>query len=317
LIQRTKAMSHPLTPHQNEKLLFAREAETGMTSSDRHPGSTWWYVLTEGMRFLHDRARSDANQIGTLSLKSCLTDRTESRSLQVIRLIVVLLIVAGLESGCSATTPAATPAITEFRVADLIASTGTKEQRVNVEGRPQVVSGLSGPAAGFDGANDRLVLEQNPLAGADEFTIEVVLRPRDVYPNSPEPRFLHIESTANPERRLTMELRLTEQHEWYLDVFIKSEDDKLSLIDSAKRHPVGQWYHAAVTYRDGTFASFVNGRQELQGKVRYQPIPADARTSIGARLNRVHWFAGDIAIVRVTAEALPPSRLKGVPRYAR
>ena len=231
----------------------------------------------------------------------------------MIRLIVVFCIVVGLESGCSVTTPAATPATTEFRVADLISSAGTQQPRVGVEGQPQVIAGLSGPAVGFDGVDDRLVLETNPLAGADEFTIEVVLRPRDAYSCSPEPRFLHIESPANPDRRLTMELRLTDRHEWYLDAFIKSDDDKLTLIDATRLHPAGQWHHAAITYRDGAFKTFVNGRQELQGAVRYRPIPDDARTSIGARLNKVHWFAGDIATVRVTAKALPPSRFKDVP----
>lgn len=219
-----------------------------------------------------------------------------------------------LSAGCTTTRSASGPAAVQFDVAELLAPSTARQPGVTVEGAPGKVPGPHGQALAFDGHADRVVLQQNPLAGADEFTLEVVLRPRDVYPQSPEPRFLHIEAASNPDRRLTMELRLTAQHQWYLDAFIKSDDDKLTLIDATRVHAVGQWAHVAVTYRAGTFTTYVDGKPELQGAVRYQPIPDDARTSIGARLNRVHWFAGDIATVRVTHAALAPSSFKGVPR---
>lgn len=213
-----------------------------------------------------------------------------------------------LVSGC------ATSSVAELRIADLLGVVNEKRADIQVDGNPRLVAGASGRAVSFDGTADRLVLAQNPLTGADEFTVELVVRPRDAYPRSAEPRLLHIESAAKPDRRLTVEMRLTDTHQWYVDAFIKSDGDKLTLANSQMLHPVGQWHHVAVTYRDGVFTTFVDGQQELQGKVHYLPIPGDARTSIGARLNQVDWFAGDIATLRVTPQALAPARFKNVPR---
>lgn len=230
-----------------------------------------------------------------------------------MRRILPLAGLAIMATGCIASQQATKPAVL-WIVAELAhPSANAAKGRVDVDGQPRVTQSATGPFVSFDGAADRIVVGQNPLAGADEFTIEVVLRPHDVFPASREPRFLHIESPSNPERRLTMELRLTENHQWYLDAFIKSDEDKMTLADATKLHPTGRWYHAAVTYKDGSFTTFIDGTQELQARVHYAPIPADARTSIGARLNRVHWFAGDIASVRVTPAAIPPSHFKDVP----
>ena len=200
------------------------------------------------------------------------------------------------------------PVTFDYRLHELLELATRGDPRVTADGSPKVEMAEPGPVLAFDGATDRLVLDENPLAGAREFTIEVLFRPRDAFPSSPEPRFLHIESATNPKRRLTMELRLDDQHQWYLDAFLMSEEGRQTLIDSGLVHPVGRWHHAAITYRDGHFATWVNGRKELEAEVRYLPIPADARMSIGARLNRVHWFAGEIAALRVTHAALEPER---------
>lgn len=204
------------------------------------------------------------------------------------------------------------PAVFDYRLPELVELSARDATQVSTDGSPRVLMAEPGPVVSFDGAADRLVLHENPLSGTDEFTIELLFRPRDVFPSSPEPRFLHIESATNPERRLTVELRLDGQHQWYLDAFIKADGERLTLIDPARTHPVGRWYHAAVTYQDGRFSTYVNGEKELEGTVRYRPIPADARTSIGARLNRVHWFAGEIAFVRVTQSALDPGQFTGI-----
>jgi len=170
------------------------------------------------------------------------------------------------------------------------------------EGNPQ----LTTDAVFFDGDGDRLVVDNNPLAGAEEFTVEIIFKPYDTYPNNREPRFFHIESVDNPNRRLTIELRLNDQQQWYLDAYIKSENSQLTLIDSTKVHSVGEWFHVAITYKDQHFVSFVNGQKELEGKVEYLPIPENAKTSIGARMNQIHWFYGEIKKIRVTHKALLP-----------
>ena len=53
---------------------------------------------------------------------------------------------------------------------------------------------------------------------------------------------------------------------------------------------------------------FVNGRQELTGKVTFGPMKA-GRVSIGVRQNKVHWFKGQIKTVRVSPRVLAPSEM--------
>ncbi len=174
-------------------------------------------------------------------------------------------------------------------------------------GQPKVVTSPFGKAVSFDGDGDRLLVNVNPLGDATEFTIEIVFKANDVFPNNHEPRIFHIESPDNPARRITIELRLNDKKQWYFDAFIKSEKSQFTLIDSTKVHPVGEWVHAAMTYKDRQFVSYVNGKKELSGEVDYLTIPANAKTSVGARMNQIHWFNGDVLQVRVTKKSLLPS----------
>lgn len=178
---------------------------------------------------------------------------------------------------------------------------------VEVLGNPRVVNTVQGTAVRFDGDGDRLLVDANPLGDATEFTIEIIFNPADAYPNNLEPRFFHIESPDNPNRRVTIELRLNDKRQWYLDAYIKSEQSQFTLIDPTKVHPIGEWAHAAITYKNREFVAYVNGKKELVGQVDYLPIANNAKTSIGARMNQVHWFNGDIAKVKISKSALMPS----------
>ncbi len=184
---------------------------------------------------------------------------------------------------------------------------------VTVIGDPKLVETALGTAVRFDGDGDRLLVDANPLRNATEFTIEIIFNPADAYPNNLEPRFFHIESPDNPNRRITIELRLNDKKQWYLDVYIKSEKSQLALIDPAKVHPVGEWAHAAITYKNREFVAFVNRKKELAGQVDYLPIASTAKTSIGARMNQVHWFKGDMLQVRISPRALIPSEFLALP----
>jgi hypothetical protein len=174
-------------------------------------------------------------------------------------------------------------------------------------GQPKVVTSSYGKAVSFDGDGDRLLVNANPLGDATEFTIEIMFKAHDVFPKNHEPRVFHIESPDNPARRITIELRLNDKKQWYFDAFIKSEKSQFTLIDPTKVHPVGEWAHAAMTYKDRQFISYVNGKKELSGEVDYLTIPANAKTSVGARMNQIHWFNGDVLQVRVTKKSLLPS----------
>lgn len=179
---------------------------------------------------------------------------------------------------------------------------------VVAQGNPQLVDSVYGKAVMFDGDGDRLLVDNNPLDGASEFTVEIIFKPNDAYPENREPRFFHIEAPENPNRRITIELRLNDQHQWYLDTYIKSELSQYTLIDSSLVHPMEQWAHAAITYKDRQFTAFVNGKKELSAEVDYLPIAKTGKTSIGARMNEVHWFNGAILAARITHRALSPEQ---------
>lgn len=190
----------------------------------------------------------------------------------------------------------------------------------NKEGDVKLVDSPWGKALAFDGDGDRLLVDANPFAlvglstdtrlqqpmSGDAFTIEVVFNPNNAKEESREPRFFHVEDANDPMRRLTLELRLNDKKQWWLDAFIKSDISNLTLIDPALVHPVEEWVHIAVTYENRTFTTYVNGTKELTGEVDFLPIAATAKTSIGARMNQIHWFDGAISEVLVANQALHP-----------
>jgi hypothetical protein len=214
---------------------------------------------------------------------------------------LVLMLPAALFLFACASPPESMPGALVWNINSLNKIGGAAAE---VQGNPQVVNTIQGAAVRFDGDGDRLLVDANPLGDASEFTIEIIFNPADAYPNNLEPRFFHIESPDNPNRRITIELRLNDKKQWYLDAYIKSEQSQFTLIDPARVHPIDEWAHAAITYKNREFVSYVNGQKELVGQVDYLPIAANAKTSIGARMNQVHWFKGDIVQVRISPRVL-------------
>jgi hypothetical protein len=164
-----------------------------------------------------------------------------------------------------------------------------------VWGNPRVVSADKGrKAVAFDGEQDGLLIPANPIAGAKAFEIEVVFKPVAAYPANIEQRFLHIQEPGNPDRRILIELRLNNRQQWYADFFMRTEKASLTLLDSTKTHPVGEWATIKLRYKDGTLTGFVNGQEEVSGPIEYLPIPDSASTSIGTRMDKRSWFKGAI-----------------------
>ncbi|HEY0892475.1 MAG TPA: LamG domain-containing protein [Cellvibrio sp.] len=225
--------------------------------------------------------------------------------------IKLLLLPAALVLGACAVSPVGVS--TDASIWNINSLSRIGGSSAQVLGNPQVVNTALGTAVRFDGDGDRLLVDANPLGDANEFTIEIIFNPADAYPNNIEPRFFHIESRDNPNRRVTIELRLNEKKQWYLDAYIKSERSQFTLIDPTKVHPIGEWAHAAIMFKNRDFVSYVNGQQELVGQVDYLPIASNAKTSIGSRMNQVHWFKGDIAQARITRRALSPAEFLQVP----
>ncbi len=188
-----------------------------------------------------------------------------------------------------------------WRVADFMT---VSEDKVKVEGKPKLIDSAAGRVVVFNGEGDRILVNASPLAGADAFTVELLFKPDNSYPKNHDPRIVHIESPDNSQRRLVLEARLNKKEQWSFDAFIMSEKKRLPLLDETLVHPVAEWQHVAVTYNERVFSTYVNGVQELSQPFKYLPLPKNTRVSIGARMNRIHWFKGQISSLAFTGSAL-------------
>lgn len=175
-------------------------------------------------------------------------------------------------------------------------------RKVEVLGNPQVIKTDAGRAVLFDGVDDALFIEHNPIAGFREFTIEAIFRPDAG--GEKEQRWLHIEDTENTESRALLETRLV-GNEWFVDTFIKSGENRLPLFAENFKHPLGEWFAVALVFDGREMRHYVNGKFELGGNLTIKPF-GKGITSIGARQNKVYWFKGAVRSARFTNRALSP-----------
>ena len=188
--------------------------------------------------------------------------------------------------------------------------------RVQVFGDPEIVKTDRGKAIKFDGIDDRLLVDNNPLGDAKEFTIEVIFKPDPAYDISNQPRFIHFQDPADTlsgwplARRIMIELRLTPKNEWYLDGFLLTDAGERTLVNKTLTHPVGEWSHAAVTFKDNTFKTYVNGIQETSGVISFNEklLNKVGKVSIGGRMNRLNYYSGLIKTLKITRRALEPQQ---------
>ncbi len=197
----------------------------------------------------------------------------------------------------------ASPSITIWRMdrTDEIGGNAT-----TVLGSPQVVSTPEGKIVHFDGIADGVFVLNNPLAGCQAFTIEVLFKPETGGPA--EQRFFHVEDKAG--NRALLEIRLMDQS-WALDTFLYSDQAKsrLPLLDKTKLHPADQWTWVALVYANGHMAHYIDGVKELEGEVSFTPMLA-GKVSLGVRQNKVHWFKGSMREVRFHSVALTEENLQ-------
>jgi hypothetical protein len=177
---------------------------------------------------------------------------------------------------------------------------------VSIIGNPRVIAAAGGKAAMFDGVDDGLLVNANPIAGARAFTVEAIFRPEAN--GGREQRWLHIQE-ANSENRILLETRLIGD-QWFLDTFIRSGENNRALYAEDFKHSVGDWYHVALVYDGNVMRHYVDGKEEMSGPLTISPL-GDGQTSIGVRMNRVHWFKGAIRKARFTARALAPDEFMG------
>ena len=171
---------------------------------------------------------------------------------------------------------------------------------VTVLGEPVVINTPAGRAIEFDGVDDGILIETHPLDGLASFTVEVVFMP--YAGGATEQRFFHMQEN-NSESRVMFETRLVGDDRWFLDTFIKSGEQSAVLYAANHTHDTGRWYHAAIVVYGSTMRHYVDGQLELTETLDYQP-QSSGRTSLGVRLNEVHWFKGAIQTTRFTPRAL-------------
>ena len=158
----------------------------------------------------------------------------------------------------------------------------------------------------FNGSEDAIFIDENPIKGLNSFTVEVYFKPETK--GAKAQRFLHLGSIDDD--RLLFETRLTDDGQWYLDTYIKSGDSDCVLKSAKFLHPLNEWYHLALVVENGKMKNYVNGTLELEGIVNnFKPI-SDGQTSIGVRQNKVHWFKGEIGWVKVSPKALEVHQFK-------
>ena len=172
---------------------------------------------------------------------------------------------------------------------------------VTLYGEPVLIHTDNGPAIEFDGVDDGLLVPSNPMAGATEFTIEVIFMPYSG--GLEEQRFVHFQQ--DDDNRALIELRSTAENKWFLDTFIKSAPSSCVLYADNHLHDNDQWWHAALVYRNDTMVHFVNGENELDGEIKFVPVQSGS-TSLGVRQNLVSWYKGAIRCLRVSHRALEP-----------
>lgn len=212
----------------------------------------------------------------------------------------LILLMAVFLAGCSGTdVTEPEPEVVLWQIDNLTEIGG---HPVTVLGDPTVIKTAEGQAVEFDGADDALILDTNPLTGAAAFTVEVIFRPDPG--GEQEQRFLHFQ--AAEDHRVLVETRLNDRDEWFLDTFIKSGEPERTLQSREIWHPLGSWYHAALVYDGQEMQHYVNGIEEGAGPVDYLPMEG-GQTSIGCRLNQVFWFKGVISAVKISHRALTPA----------
>jgi len=185
-----------------------------------------------------------------------------------------------------------------------------------VLGQPRVIEAAAQAAAGgqpadaaaskalaFDGVDDGLIVDANPLSGLATFTVEVIFRPERGGPAAQ--RFVHLQE-AGSDNRLLFETRLIAGDRWFLDTFLKCGSGNHTLFAEQHPHPIGPWYHAAVTVDGRLMRHYVNGKEELAQAVDFRPL-GPGQTSLGVRLNQVSWYQGAIRTLRITPRVLAPA----------
>jgi hypothetical protein len=180
----------------------------------------------------------------------------------------------------------------------------------HVDGEPTLIDSPYGKAIQFDGVDDRLLIDQHPLAGAGQFSFEALFRPDG---GAFAQRWFHLNEDGPagaeqpPATRFLFEIR-TKDDNWWLDAFVTGPGYKYTLIFPEKVFPVGHWYAVAQTYDGKMYRSYVNGQLQGEAEIAFTP-QGPGKASVGSRMNKVDFFKGAIREARFSRYARQPSEM--------
>ena len=184
----------------------------------------------------------------------------------------------------------------------------------HILGHPQIVDSPFGKAIAFNGVDAAIFVDTHPLAGASEYTWEVVFRPDA--DGAAEQRFFHLaeidpatgKDTGN---RMLFEIRIR-NGQWCLDSFAQSVGSNRTLLNCNDLHPLGQWYRVTAVYDGKMLRNYVG--DEMQGEGEFHLTPQGAgHSSIGTRIDRRDYFKGAVFEARFTPTALKPEEFLKMP----
>jgi Concanavalin A-like lectin/glucanases superfamily len=185
-------------------------------------------------------------------------------------------------------------------------------------GHPHLIKAPVGKAVQFDGVGDALFIGENPLAGADAFTFEVIFRPERG--GAEEQRWFDIseldpktgaDEVHDRENRYLFEIRVIGD-QWCLESLVRTPTGGKQLIDRQLLHPLDVWHHVAMVYDRNEFRSYINGVLEGKEAAHFEPI-GPGHTSVGVRINKVYYFKGSVEEARFTRRALAPEEFLKLP----
>lgn len=183
-----------------------------------------------------------------------------------------------------------------------------------VLGHPQVIEVPYGKAVQFNGVDEAVIVPNHPLAGAPNYTWEVIFRPDAG--GAPEQRFFHLQEQdpatgQDTSNRMLFEIRIV-SGQWCLDSFASSGSSDRTLLNCKLLHPLGQWYRVTAVYDGKTLRNYVGNELQDEGSLDLKPQLA-GHSSIGVRINKVYWFKGAVLMARFTPRALKPSEFLKMP----
>ena len=230
----------------------------------------------------------------------------------VLAVFALLAVPARTQEPQSATSRAGDDGTTTWRFDRIDSIDG---HPTTVLGHPHLIDSPYGKAVEFNGVDDALFVDVNPLAGASTYTWDVIFRPDA--DGAEAQRFFHLaevdpKTGRDSDNRMLFEIRIV-KGQWCLDSFAQSANGShRTLLNCDDLHRLGKWYRVTAVYDGKMLRNYVG--DEMQGEGALDLVPqGPGHASIGTRINRRDYFKGAIFEARFTPRALSPDEFLKMP----